>query len=268
MSVRVMAAVWESSPHRGGTLLVQLAIADHANDEGVAWPSVDSLGRKARMSSRNVQLALARLQESGALAIEHGQGGHGCNLYRLWTTRTPENTSPPKTFQGEKSNRGGEVFDRGGEKNDVQGVNPASPEPSVKSSKESSLEPSRGARKRAKPPRQQEPEKDRYSEFEERFGQIGTGWPINGLTSKNRQAVNETPHPVDLVAEGYLYLVSGWWEHDWAGKDKTVWQAVECLGDYIDQRDDIRRAVEAAQSHNGATRPIEFADADYLVHST
>ena len=47
-----MARVWEWSAASGGGLLALLAIADFANDNGVAWPSLSVLAAKARLSVR------------------------------------------------------------------------------------------------------------------------------------------------------------------------------------------------------------------------
>jgi hypothetical protein len=75
MSVKVMARVWEHSRQKGTALLLILAIADHCNDEGWAWPSIASLRRKARLrSDRTVQILLRQLESAGEIAIERGAG--------------------------------------------------------------------------------------------------------------------------------------------------------------------------------------------------
>ena len=48
MSVRMIAAVWDRSAHAGNALLMLLAIADFADDEGRAFPSVSTLAKKCR----------------------------------------------------------------------------------------------------------------------------------------------------------------------------------------------------------------------------
>ncbi|QEC49662.1 hypothetical protein FSW04_20160 [Baekduia soli] len=70
MSVRVMSWVFDHSDveHRGD-LLVLLVLADHAHDDGTsAFPSVATIGKKARLTRRGAQLALRRLEASGAIA--------------------------------------------------------------------------------------------------------------------------------------------------------------------------------------------------------
>lgn len=83
MSHRSSSAVWNGSRHSGSDLVTMLAIADFADDDGRAYPSIGTLARKCRTSSRNMNLIIARLMLSGELAIRRGQGPHGTNLYRI-----------------------------------------------------------------------------------------------------------------------------------------------------------------------------------------
>jgi hypothetical protein len=83
MSVRTMARVWEHSQHSGSELLMLLAIADFADDEGRAYPSVDKLAQKCRMSSRNANFILSTLRGTGELEVRRNEGPRGTNLYRI-----------------------------------------------------------------------------------------------------------------------------------------------------------------------------------------
>jgi hypothetical protein len=87
MSIKMMTHVWEHSKHKGSELLTLLAVADDANDNGSAHPSIKRLAQKTRLTERNVQLVIHKLQRSGELVIDQGIGPHGCNLY---TIETPE----------------------------------------------------------------------------------------------------------------------------------------------------------------------------------
>lgn len=74
MSIEVMAEVWKKSQHSGTNLLMLLSVADFADDDGVAFPSVQRLAVKCRMSKRNAQDRLRELAESGELSIFKNQG--------------------------------------------------------------------------------------------------------------------------------------------------------------------------------------------------
>ncbi|MDT7514680.1 helix-turn-helix domain-containing protein [Rhodoferax mekongensis] len=78
-----MARVWECSRHGGTELLALLALADFADDEGMAFPSVGTLARKCRLQPRRMNYILASLQESGELEIRANKGRLGTNLYRI-----------------------------------------------------------------------------------------------------------------------------------------------------------------------------------------
>lgn len=83
MSIRVMTLVWDRSDLTGVNLLALLAIADNANDEGIAWPSQDYLAVKTRQSDRNLRRILASVIEKGELTLEE-RGTYGrSNRYRV-----------------------------------------------------------------------------------------------------------------------------------------------------------------------------------------
>lgn len=87
MSVRTMARVWESSKHSGANLLLLLAIADFADDNGRAYPSISTLASKCRTKPRYTMKLLDSLTTSGELKILKGQGPMGrggrTNLYHI-----------------------------------------------------------------------------------------------------------------------------------------------------------------------------------------
>src|SRR5215831_7358450 len=106
MSVRVLSWVFDHSDvaHRGD-LLVLLVLADHAHDDGSsAFPSVDSIARKARLTRRGAQLALRRLEAQGAIVAE-GRGPKGTTAYRIVLKRSD---------CAGRSGCAGEVSDTGG----------------------------------------------------------------------------------------------------------------------------------------------------------
>lgn len=118
MAIAVMSAVWEESSLGGTELLLLLAIADYANQDGTAYPSVPTLANKIRMSERNTHYLLKKIVEAGELDIERNAGPKGCNLYRV------------KTLQGAKLARVQPIAG-GGAAGSTKGVQPTAPEPSL-----------------------------------------------------------------------------------------------------------------------------------------
>lgn len=77
-----MSAVFERYPEGGGEMLLALALADHASDDGSrVYPSVSALAEKTRQSERTVQYQLRRMEESGWLILV-GSGNGGRSMTR------------------------------------------------------------------------------------------------------------------------------------------------------------------------------------------
>ena len=73
MSVRVMSLIWERSQHRGGALLLMLALGDYSNDDGTnIFPSLANLAAKARLRRRQAQNIIRTLEASGELTVSYG----------------------------------------------------------------------------------------------------------------------------------------------------------------------------------------------------
>ncbi len=82
MSVKATNSVWERSRATGMTRLVLLAIADHADDAGRAWPSFARLAERCRMHRSSVARAIRQLIEFGELAVV--EKGQRCgNIYQI-----------------------------------------------------------------------------------------------------------------------------------------------------------------------------------------
>lgn len=75
--------IWEHSTHKGSELLLLLAIARFANLDGIGWPGIPKLAKAMRMSPRNVQRLLPRLEASGELRVRRNAGPHGTHLYQI-----------------------------------------------------------------------------------------------------------------------------------------------------------------------------------------
>lgn len=86
MSVKVMTAVFDRYPNGGGEMLLALALADHASDDGSkVFPSVEALAEKTRQSVRSVQYQLRAMQATGWLIlVSSGNGGRSMTSeYRI-----------------------------------------------------------------------------------------------------------------------------------------------------------------------------------------
>ena len=99
-----MSLVWDHYPGGGAELLMALAYADHAHDDGSGIrPSVAYIARKTRQSERTVSRILAKMRESRwLLLVQRGSGRGLASEYRinpLWITY-PEN--PDKLAGGFK----------------------------------------------------------------------------------------------------------------------------------------------------------------------
>ena len=85
-----MTAVWGESQHSGNALLLLLAIADFADDNGVAWPGHERLSQKTRVSRRHVIRLVDEAAKSGelwAMNRKHQQS----NVYIVTPGLTLEN---------------------------------------------------------------------------------------------------------------------------------------------------------------------------------
>ena len=72
MSIKIMDKVWSDSSQKGSALLLLLAIADHAADDGYCWPSTETLAEKIRMSVRTVYRLVEAIEKDGELYVVRG----------------------------------------------------------------------------------------------------------------------------------------------------------------------------------------------------
>ena len=67
MSIKLMSRVWDMDIPQHQKLLL-LALADHANDEGVCWPNQETLATRCGTSVSSVR---ATLRQLAALHLIH-----------------------------------------------------------------------------------------------------------------------------------------------------------------------------------------------------
>lgn len=91
MSIKLMSQVWEVQSLSQPRKMLLLAVADFANDEGLSWPSVETLMRKCSFKSDSgVRRALSELCDDGWLTkttrsgkASNGRRVQGSNYYQI-----------------------------------------------------------------------------------------------------------------------------------------------------------------------------------------
>lgn len=86
MSVRIMADVWDLDLPRDEKIVL-LAFADHANDEGACYPSIERIAHKCGYSHRSVQRKIKGLEGRHLLLCDEVGGGRRTSQYRVDVSR-------------------------------------------------------------------------------------------------------------------------------------------------------------------------------------
>lgn len=81
--------------------LVMLKFCDHANDDGIAWPSVAKLAQAACISERQAQRVMKRLAAEGYLEIVGNEKG-GAGNSRVYRVKRERFLSPLERGKGDK----------------------------------------------------------------------------------------------------------------------------------------------------------------------
>lgn len=88
MSLKWLNTVWNGSKHKGGDLLGLMAIADEANDDGIAKPNIINIAHKMRMNERTASRIVTRISQGNELAVALNPGYR--STYCLLVSRPPE----------------------------------------------------------------------------------------------------------------------------------------------------------------------------------
>jgi hypothetical protein len=84
--------------------LVALALADHADDNGECWPSIDRIATKARLQRRSTQVIIRHLEELGLITVQRGGGRYQTNRYTFHIVKGALN-APLPTEKGAATNQ-------------------------------------------------------------------------------------------------------------------------------------------------------------------
>jgi hypothetical protein len=95
VSIRLMTEAWKNEQVSGNKLLLLLALCDYANDDGLCYPTVQTLAKKVRVQVRSVQKMLSELRELGLMDRYKSGGGKYPNIYRVTPTPVPADTPVP-----------------------------------------------------------------------------------------------------------------------------------------------------------------------------
>lgn len=84
MNIKLMSQAWNMDIPQGQKMVL-LALCDHANDEGVCYPSQDKLAQKCSMNCRTVISHIKWLTDHGILTKERRQNTQRrkSNLYEI-----------------------------------------------------------------------------------------------------------------------------------------------------------------------------------------
>lgn len=76
MSMKIQTAIWDNNDQElvGSKLNVLLCLADHSNDDGVCWPSIERISQRSRISRRETQYILKELETRGYITIHREPG--------------------------------------------------------------------------------------------------------------------------------------------------------------------------------------------------
>lgn len=132
MSIKLIQQAWESQL-RGNDLLVLIALADNASDEGYCWPSWQSIMAKTKVSRGTLSSVLNRLEKDGYIVRESRKRGSGSNasngyfiLQNKQSSRFEHHQNKGQSSESEHKSEGvrSSEFELGG----VQNLNPQSSE--------------------------------------------------------------------------------------------------------------------------------------------
>lgn len=93
MSIKAYSWAWEQRIKHPGLKLTLLALAEHADAEGLCWPSINRLCLRVGLSRRSVERLLAQLEYLGFITRERRERENGSkqsNYYHLAMSKTEE----------------------------------------------------------------------------------------------------------------------------------------------------------------------------------
>ena len=96
MSIHFISQAWKTPVADSKAKLVLLKLADNANDDGVAWPHIETIVAETSLCRSSVFRALDKLEESGLITRHRGRNEV---VYRIQKCLTETSRSVPQTPQ-------------------------------------------------------------------------------------------------------------------------------------------------------------------------
>ncbi len=93
MAWQILRWVFDNPGVRGNVKLVALALASYANEQGLAWPSVETLAKTTGLSTRQIQRILPQIEKAGLLKITTGGGRKRTHRYQFTYMENNDNLS-------------------------------------------------------------------------------------------------------------------------------------------------------------------------------
>lgn len=98
MSVKAMSWAWDQKGLSEGEKLLLMALADHADDDGICWPGQKRLAEKVGCTDRTIRTRLTRMETEGLIRRERRKTQSGFRssdriFLHLPNSRLPENIS-------------------------------------------------------------------------------------------------------------------------------------------------------------------------------
>ena len=102
MSIAYSNLVWQHSQEKSERLIVLLALADYANEDGQCYPTLEMVAKKARIGKDAASKIIKHLASKGYLSrIDGGDGRGNRSTYQLHkeALTTKQKVGPEPTFQ-------------------------------------------------------------------------------------------------------------------------------------------------------------------------
>ena len=110
MAWQIVAWVFIDQSVRGNLKLVALALANYANDKGLAWPSVETLAKSTGLSTRQIQRILPQIEEAGLVKISTGGGRKRTHRYQFPPVGNSDNLSSFPHRKGDNLSKKGDTM--------------------------------------------------------------------------------------------------------------------------------------------------------------